>query len=348
MTDLPAKIPPVTDPFLQFHDLHAFLTAAYSSFTAGTPKLKDYFVIKTIDQTTLFSCKTCKRTYLSEDSALRHFCNQETKSKSFVNLSSSKSVTPSFVQITKIVSEAPRKVSRDGNWSDPSDGHKSSAVSDGNKSDALEKLQTSIQKTRENTLETSTKFTDENGNANTPDTPEVIWESSHTEKTGFYFRRQKDAKSNRKRRKERVEQGECEPEKKYVCEVCGSTFGYSSELMLHRSAHHPEQAPLRKKIKSKDRVGRTPEKYICEVCGSVFAYSGELILHRDTHFPGTTSEVNQVPTVAADIHVQEQKHMYVCSFCQMSFTRKTTLLSHEQDHLEKSFRDSWSDDGTNA
>ena len=81
-------------------------------------------------------------------------------------------------------------------------------------------------------------------------------------------------------------------EKKYVCNVCSSSFGFKNELTSHRENNH--------------QGGR----HTCKSCDKIFASTGSLKEH------------------IKKIHEGQQNHK--CDYCGKSFTQSRYLKTHIQ------------------
>lgn len=150
------------------------------------------------------------------------------------------------------------------------------------------------------------------------------------------------------------EQTKGTPNKKYTCQPCGKTFGYSSHLKRHQETSLEHKQAVRsednskKEAKTKKDVSTTkPTEFKCEQCGKHFSSVWNLHRHEKTHqhdiksnLTITDKEVNspsKFPIFNFDGgKIPPTNKVFPCKTCCKIFVHASSLTNHEKTHIQKS------------
>ncbi|XP_054832564.1 zinc finger protein 24-like [Eublepharis macularius] len=140
------------------------------------------------------------------------------------------------------------------------------------------------------------------------------------------------------------------------CLICGKSFLYSSDLIIHHGIHtgeRPYECPdcgkrfSRGSDRNRHQKIHTQEKlYKCLVCGKCFLYSSDLIIHQRIHTgerPYECLDCGKRFSCSSDRNRHQRIHTgekpYVCLDCGKRFSQKVHLNRHCRIHVgEKSFK----------
>ncbi|XP_048345126.1 zinc finger and SCAN domain-containing protein 31-like isoform X2 [Sphaerodactylus townsendi] len=140
------------------------------------------------------------------------------------------------------------------------------------------------------------------------------------------------------------------------CLICGKSFLYSSDLIIHHGIHtgeRPYECPdcgkrfIRGSDRNRHQRIHTQEKlYKCLVCGKCFLYSSDLIIHQRIHTgerPYECLDCGKRFSCSSDRNRHQRIHTgekpYVCLDCGKRFSQKVHLNRHCRIHMgEKSYQ----------